>query len=180
MRYVISMLLIGAALGGALRGHPRFAGPDFHQSARGNLFRPLYARHGSPAQIAAAKTFRFFSKRRQFSIASRGHCCPAVSRSRQSTVRSFILKIAPFNTGKVTGTTNFIETNPLPVTDALLAPRARAIRYLLRALPRQDWAMATALPRLSATCRPSRICTTSALLRWLTARFSTRSATARD
>ncbi|MEI9962304.1 MAG: hypothetical protein WDM76_14570 [Limisphaerales bacterium] len=44
---------------------------------------------------------------------------------------------SPVNTGHLTGTTNFIETNPVADDDAIDSTRTRAIRYLLRAMPRK-------------------------------------------
>lgn len=40
---------------------------------------------------------------------------------------------APVNTGKITGTTNFVETNPFPVTDTLMARGQQ--RYQINCLP---------------------------------------------
>lgn len=40
---------------------------------------------------------------------------------------------SPVNTGKITGTTNFVETNPLPVTDTFMARGQQ--RYQINCLP---------------------------------------------
>jgi hypothetical protein len=71
-------------------------------------------------KLRPAGAERLFCERRQFAIAA----APARSRaaSRLQTVNGpvYPFEDSPVNTGRVTGTTNFVETNPLPVTGQLL------------------------------------------------------------
>jgi mono/diheme cytochrome c family protein len=115
MRYIISMLLIGAALGAAVVGIVGFQGrlsrkppievfPDMDRQAKLRPQKPFeFFPNGVSSQLPPAGTI--------------AHSEPiqtvdgAVYRFEDSSV----------NTGKISGTTNFIETNPLPVNSQLLA-----------------------------------------------------------
>jgi hypothetical protein len=114
MRYIISIILIGAALGAAIAGIAGFRGgisrkppieifPDMNRQLKlrpqeANSFFP----NGVSSQLPPSGTI------------ARSEPIQTVAGS----VYSF--EDAPVNTGRVTGTTNFIETNPLPVTGELL------------------------------------------------------------
>jgi mono/diheme cytochrome c family protein len=119
MRYVISMLLIGAALGGALLailGLPGRISTKPPVEIYSDRYMPGMDRQ---PKLRPQKPFAFF----QNGLSSQLPPAGTVARSEPvQTVDGpvFYFEDAPFNTGKVTGTTNFIETNPLPVTEALL------------------------------------------------------------
>ena len=114
MRYIISIILIGAALGAAIAGIAGFRGgisrkppieifPDMNRQLKlrpqeANTFFP----NGVSSQLPPSGTI------------ARSEPIQTIAGS----VYSF--EDAPVNTGRATGTTNFIETNPLPVTGELL------------------------------------------------------------
>jgi mono/diheme cytochrome c family protein len=114
MRYILSMLLIGAALGAAVVGVAGLQGglsrkppmelfPDMVRQAK---LRPMvpdaFFQNGVSSQLPPPGTI------------ARSEPIQTVS----GPVYSF--EDSPVNTGRVTGTTNFMETNPLPVTIDLL------------------------------------------------------------
>src|SRR5208282_4579424 len=114
MRYIISIILIGAALGAAVVGIAGFRGgmsrkppieifPDMNRQLK---LRPQvpdsFFPNGVSSQLPPSGT-----------IARSGPI---------QTVSGpvYLFEDAPVNTGRVAGTTNFVETNPLPVTGELL------------------------------------------------------------
>jgi hypothetical protein len=114
MRYIISMLLIGAALGAAVVGIAGFQGrmsrkppievfPDMDRQAKLRPQKPdSFFPNGVSSQLPPAGT---------------------IARSEPiETVNGAVYRFedSPVNTGKISGTTNFIETNPLPVNEVLL------------------------------------------------------------
>ena len=114
MRYIISIMLIGAALGAAVVGIAGFRGglsrkppieifPDMNRQTK---LRPMvpdaFFQNGVSSQLPPPGTI------------ARSEPIQTVT----GPVYSF--EDAPVNTGRVTGTTNFVETNPLPVTGELL------------------------------------------------------------
>ena len=114
MRHVISIILIGAALGAAIVGIAGFRGgmsrrppieifPDMNRQLK---LRPMtpnsFFPNGVSSQLPPTGTV------------ARGEPIQTVS----GPVYPF--EAAPANTGLVTGTTNFVATNPLPVNEALL------------------------------------------------------------
>ena len=114
MRYIISIMLIGAALGAAVVGIAGFRGglsrkppieifPDMNRQLK---LRPMEANsffpNGVSSQLPPPGTI------------ARSEPIQTVN----GPVYSF--EDAPVNTGRVTGTTNFVATNPLPVNDVLL------------------------------------------------------------
>jgi mono/diheme cytochrome c family protein len=118
MRYlghIISIALIGAALGAAIVGIAGFRGglsrkppievfPDMDRQLKLRPQKPDdFFANGISSQLPPSGTI------------ARSHPVETVN----GEVYSF--EDAPVNTGKITGTTNFVETNPLPVNDALLA-----------------------------------------------------------
>jgi len=114
MRYIISIMLIGAALGAAVVGIAGFRGglsrkppieifPDMNRQTK---LRPMvpdsFLPNGVSSQLPPSGT---------------------IARSEPIQTGSgpvYSFEDAPVNTGRVTGTTNFVETNPLPVNGALL------------------------------------------------------------
>ena len=114
MRHVISIILIGAALGAAIVGIAGFRGgmsrkppieifPDMNRQLK---LRPMtpnsFFPNGVSSQLPPTGTV------------ARGEPIQTVN----GPVYPF--EAAPVNTGLVTGTTNFVATNPLPVNEALL------------------------------------------------------------
>ena len=114
MRHLISIILIGAALGAAIVGIAGFRGglsrkppieifPDMNRQLK---LRPMEANsfftNGVSSQLPPPGTI------------ARGEPVQAIA----GPVYPF--EDAPVNTGRITGTTNFVETNPLPVSGALL------------------------------------------------------------
>ena len=66
----------------------------------------------------------------------------------------------PLNTGRVPGTTNFVETIPLPVTEQLLTRGQQ--RYAINCAPCHGASGTARASRASTTCSRWRIFTTSA------------------
>ena len=114
MRHVISIVLIGAALGAAIAGITGLRGglsrkppieifPDMNRQLK---LRPMtpdgFFANGVSSQLPPPGTI------------ARGEPVQTVD----GPVYPF--EDSPVNTGLVTGTTNFIATNPLPVNEALL------------------------------------------------------------
>jgi len=114
MRYILSIMLIGAALGAAVVGIAGLQGglsrkppmelfPDMVRQAK---LRPMvpdpFFTNGVSSQLPPSDTI------------ARGEPIQTVN----GPVYTF--EDSPVNTGRVAGTTNFVETNPLPVTGELL------------------------------------------------------------
>ena len=114
MRYILSILLIGAAIGVAVFGTFGLQGkmsrkppmelfPDMDRQAK---LRPMEPNH-------------FFAN----GVSSQLPPTGTVARSQPiETVSGAVYRFedSPVNTGRVAGTTNFIETNPLAVNAALI------------------------------------------------------------
>ena len=114
MRYLLSMIIIGAALGAAIVGMAGFQGrfsrkpplevfPDMDRQAK---LRPMEPNH-------------FFANGVSSQLPPDG----TVARSEVVMTTSgavYAYQDTPYNTGRVTGTTNFVETNPLIIDLALL------------------------------------------------------------
>ncbi len=114
MRYIISIMLIGAALGAAVVGIAGFRGglsrkppieifPDMNRQLK---LRPMEANSFFPNGVSSQLP-------------------PPGTIARSEPVQTvsgpaYSFEDAPVNTGRVTGTTNFVATNPLPVNDVLL------------------------------------------------------------
>jgi mono/diheme cytochrome c family protein len=114
MRIIISILLISAALGAATVGILGFQG----KMSRKPPFE-LFPDMDRQAKLRPMEPFKFFSN----GISSQ--LPPAGTIARSEPIKTtggevYHFEDVPFNTGLVTGTTNFIENNPLPVTAALL------------------------------------------------------------
>jgi len=114
MRHIISILLIGSALGAAVVGIAGFRGmmsrkppievfPDMDRQAKLRPQEPFaFFSNGVSSQLPPAGTI------------ARSEPLPTV------TGPVYPFEDSPVNTGLVTGTTNFVLLNPLPVTDELL------------------------------------------------------------
>jgi mono/diheme cytochrome c family protein len=114
MRYILSILLIGAALGAAIVGMAGFQG-RLSRKPPMEIFPDM----NRQAKLRPQKPFAFFAN----GVSSQLPPAGTVARSEPiQTVDGAVYHFedVPFNTGKTTGTTNFITTNPLPVTEALL------------------------------------------------------------
>jgi len=114
MRYIISIILIGAALGAAIVGIAGF---------RGGLSRKppieVFPDMNRQLKLRPQEPNPFFPN----GVSSQLPPSGTIARSEpMQTINGpvYPFEDAPVNTGRVTGTTNFVETNPLPVTDELL------------------------------------------------------------
>jgi len=114
MRYIISIILVGAALGAAIVGIAGF---------RGGLSRKppieIFPDMNRQLKLRPQEVNAFFSN----GVSSQLPPSGTIARSEPMQTISgpvYPFEDAPVNTGRVTGTTNFVETNPLPVTGELL------------------------------------------------------------
>ncbi len=120
MRYILSILLIGAALGAATVAMLGLPGGISHKppvEIYSDRYMPGMDRQ---PKLRPQKPFAFFAN----GISSQLPPVGTVARSEPiQTVDGVVYSFedSPVNTGRVTGSTNFIDTNPLPVTGALLA-----------------------------------------------------------
>jgi mono/diheme cytochrome c family protein len=112
---LISFALIGAALGGAVVG---IAG------LRGEISRKppleIFADMNRQPKLRPQRPDDFFANGLSSQLPPPG----TIARSQPiETVDGavYAFQDSPVNTGRVSGTTNFVETNPLPVTGELLA-----------------------------------------------------------
>ena len=114
MRYLISIILIGAALGAAVVGIAGFQGglsrkppiEIFPDMVRQTKLRPMVPDNFLPNGVSSQLP-------------------PSGTIARSEPIQTVSGPVYPFedspvNTGRGTGTTNFVETNPLPVNEALL------------------------------------------------------------
>ena len=114
IRILLSIALIGAALGAATVGILGFQG--------GMMRKPpfeLFPDMDCQAKLRPQEPNRFFAN----GVSSQLPPAGTVARSQPiQTVNGEVYPFedSPVNTGKVSGTTNFVETNPLPVNEALL------------------------------------------------------------
>ena len=114
MRHLISIALIGMALGAAVVGIAGF---------RGGLSRKppieIFPDMNRQLKLRPQEAISFF----QNGVSSQ--LPPPGTIARSEPIQTFAGPVysfedAPVNTGRVTGTTNFVATNPLPVNEALL------------------------------------------------------------
>jgi len=114
IRILLSIALIGAALGTATVGILGFQG--------GMMRKPpfeLFPDMDRQAKLRPQEPNRFFAN----GVSSQLPPAGTVARSQPiQTVNGevYAFEDSPVNTGKISGTTNFVETNPLPVNEALL------------------------------------------------------------
>lgn len=114
MRYILSILLIGAAIGAVVFGM---------LGLQGSMMRKppfeLFPDMDRQAKLRPQAPFSFFTNGLSSQLPPSG----TVARSQPIETASgavYRFEDSPVNTGRVTGTTNFIETNPLAVNAALL------------------------------------------------------------
>lgn len=115
MRYILSILLIGAALGAVAVGILGFQG----RMSRKPPFE-LFPDMDRQAKLRPQEPNHFFANGVSSQLAPAG----TVARSQPLQTLNgevYTFEDSPVNTGCVVGTTNFVETNPLPVNEALLA-----------------------------------------------------------
>jgi mono/diheme cytochrome c family protein len=115
MRHVISIILIGLALGAAIVGIAGFRGGLSRKP-----FIEIFPDMDRQFKLRPMEPDGFFTN----GVSSQLPPSGTIARSRPvETVNGKVYSFedSPVNTGKITGTTNFIETNPLPVNEALLA-----------------------------------------------------------
>jgi mono/diheme cytochrome c family protein len=119
MRYILSIILIGAAIGVALFGMLGLPGRISHKPPV-----ELYSDRAFPGmdqqpKLRPMEPFSFFSN----GVSSQLPLAGTIARSQPMETASgpvYGFEDAPVNTGCVTGTTNFVETNPLLVNEQLL------------------------------------------------------------
>jgi mono/diheme cytochrome c family protein len=113
-RIIVSIVLIGAALGAATVGILGFQG--------GMMRKPpfeLFPDMDRQAKLHPQKPFEFMPN----GVSSQLPPAGTVARSlpiQTANGEVYAFEDSPVNTGRVTGTTNFVETNPLPVDEAFL------------------------------------------------------------
>ncbi len=114
IRNLLSIALIGAALGAATVGMLGF---------QGSLMRKppfeLFPDMDRQAKLRPQEPNHFFAN----GVSSQLPPAGTIARSAPiQTVNGevYAFEDSPVNTGRITGTTNFVETNPLPVNEALL------------------------------------------------------------
>ena len=117
MRYLghlISLALIGAALGAAVVGIAGFRG---HLSRKPPI--EVFPDMDRQLKLRPQKPFDFMPNGISSQLPPRG----TIARSQPiQTVNGAVYEFedSPVNTGKISGTTNFVETNPLPINARLL------------------------------------------------------------
>jgi mono/diheme cytochrome c family protein len=114
MRHVIAILLIGIALGAAVFGMLGLRGQMSRQPPR-----EFFSDMDRVAKVRPQEPNRFFTN----GVSSQLPPAGTVDRSEPiPTANGAVYRFedSPVNTGRVTGTTNFIETNPLMVNETML------------------------------------------------------------
>ncbi|HTX22801.1 MAG TPA: cytochrome c [Candidatus Aquilonibacter sp.] len=114
MRHIIAIILIGAALGAAIVGIAGFRGGLSRKP-----FVEIFPDMDRQFKLRPMEPFDFFSNGVSSQLPPPG----TVARSQPIQTVSgpvYPFEDAPVNTGFITGTTNFVATNPLRVDAALL------------------------------------------------------------
>jgi mono/diheme cytochrome c family protein len=114
MRYILSILLIGAAIGVAVFGTFGLQGKMSRKPPM-----ELFPDMDRQAKLRPQEPNHFFAN----GVSSQLPPAGTVARSEPiQTVNGAVYRFedSPVNTGRVTGTTNFVETNPLAVNAALI------------------------------------------------------------
>ena len=114
MRYIISILLIGAAVGAAVFGMLGLQGSQMRKPPF-----ELFPDMDRQAKLRPQEPFHFFTNGVSSQLPPEG----TVARSQPIQTASgavYRFADAPVNSGFVTGTTNYVETNPLTVNAELL------------------------------------------------------------
>jgi mono/diheme cytochrome c family protein len=115
IRILLSIALIGAALGAATVGILGFQGSQMRKPPF-----ELFPDMDRQAKLRPQEPNHFFANGVSSQLAPAG----TVARSQPLQTLNgevYTFEDSPVNTGCVVGTTNFVETNPLPVNEALLA-----------------------------------------------------------
>ena len=115
IRILLSIALIGAALGAATVGILGFQGSQMRKPPF-----ELFPDMDRQAKLRPQEPNHFFANGVSSQLAPAG----TVARSQPLQTLNgevYAFEDSPVNTGCVVGTTNFVETNPLPVNEALLA-----------------------------------------------------------
>ena len=115
IRILISIALIGAAIGAATVGILGFQGSTMRKPPF-----ELFPDMDRQAKLRPQEPNHFFAN----GVSSQLPPAGTVARSQPiQTVNGevYAFEDSPVNTGKISGTTNFVESNPLPVNEALLA-----------------------------------------------------------
>lgn len=121
MRYILSILLIGAAIGAAafaIMGLPGRISSQPPVEIYSDTYMPGMDRQ---PKLRPQKPDTFFANGVSSQLAPAGTVARSEAIKTADGTEVYRFEDSPVNTGKITGTTNFIETNPLPVTGALLA-----------------------------------------------------------
>src|SRR5215831_15196356 len=113
-RIIVSIVLIGAALGAATVGILGFQGGMMRKTPF-----ELFPDMDRQAKLRPQAPFKFMPNGVSSQLAPTG----TVARSHPIQTASgevYAFEDSPVNTGRIAGTTNFVETNPLPINEALL------------------------------------------------------------
>jgi len=119
MRHIISILLIGAALGAAVVGILGFQGQMSHKPPVDLYGDRLFPGMDQQPKLRPMEPDAFF----QNGVSSQLPPSGTIARAKPipaATGPVYPFEDSPVNTGLVTGTTNFVLLNPLPVTGELL------------------------------------------------------------
>ncbi len=119
MRYAISILLIGAFIGGAVVGMLGLPGRISSQPPVEIYSDRYFPGMDRQPRLRPQKPFEFFANGVSSQLPPPG----TVARSPGvATLNGVVHRFEdnPFNTGMVTGSTNFIDVNPMPMTQAFL------------------------------------------------------------
>jgi hypothetical protein len=114
MRYIISILLIGVAIGAAVFGMLGWQGRLMRQPPF-----ELFPDMDRQAKLRPQEPNHFFAN----GVSSQLPPAGTIARSQPiETVSGEVYRFedSPVNTGHITGSTNFVETNPLIVDEALI------------------------------------------------------------
>jgi mono/diheme cytochrome c family protein len=119
IRILLSMALIGAAIGAALVGILGLPGRVSHKPPV-----EIYSDRYFPGMDRQPK-LRPMEPNTFFSNGVSSQLPPAGTVARSEPIQTaagevYAFEDSPVNTGRITGTTNYVETNPLPVTQALI------------------------------------------------------------
>ena len=119
IRILLSVALIGAALGAAMVGILGLPGRVSHKPPVEVYSDRFFPGMDRQPKLRPQEPNRFFANGLSSQLPPAG----TVARSEPiATVNgdAYAYEDSPVNTGRVTGTTNFVDTNPLPVNEALL------------------------------------------------------------
>jgi len=119
IRILLSLALIGAAIGAATVGILGLPGRISRQPPVEVYSDQLFPGMDRQPKLRPQEANHFFANGLSSQMA------PAGTVARSQPLQTIAGEVYPFedspvNTGRITGTTNFVETNPLPVNEALL------------------------------------------------------------